>query len=421
MTVEKQIFETFCEFLNKTFKEDLDKKELEQNYIRNNLKKDKYLLLEPTKAKKQLKDKFKTDYEKDLKLIMPSDELHKWHIKLFKEKFLDEYTKKQYFTHTVKFRSATADATAYVDYIKSNDGFVYTENSHVPLDFNMRNATTVVIKFLNYKLEGKYFYNHIQENTSIAQYIFNQLKSPKSCIEVANEISNKKSPFSNSPALPQIYMKNNDTNENPLDNYNIVSILPNSGLAMATDDLIKKYFKKPNDCYITNSSYVTRNFPSKPRNISAGLGSKLSIKALRCSPKCFEENYTKTPVFNFFKESIYFRKKTKNRLKELLNTNVFKTRLLSARIINDLVDECLEKRAEIMYRMKPNWTSDTENFNLAHQAFWLDSKYDNIRMKEKEKWLEKLAEDFVWSLGKFDANQKDFIKKIFINRIKRGG
>lgn len=346
------------------------------------------------------------------------------------EQFIEDCKKCRIITHAGKLHDPYSQGCGYVEYDGINNGYIATHNTKVPL--LALGITNGVIKLLEQNIGDISFHKHLIDNTDEARKLLNYLKSKLTANDITDLIENGKVKNTADNYCPKVFLKKNDALDGNDDvNYDVGTILPNLGVAKALDKYIRdiqtahKAKINPSKEYIPNSNICARYFGDKAQTINSALKASPNngtLWTLLSMPRSFmDKNYQKVPTRNIFNECIYISDDTKKRLQQYIDTHKIRyTKNAIHKLIKNIVDDCVFLRSKLLDKLGEGWTSDNKYANLAHQAYWLDSQYDDWRKEAKNRrfWEDKFADNFAYSLGTYGKKDHNYIKSVFKKFIR---
>jgi hypothetical protein len=347
-----------------------------------------------------------------------------WGITNCFEVFLDDCTSKrcELITHSVKTRLPVNSGSHYVPNNGNNHGYVSTDVVNTAICTTGK--SNAMSKVLEKEIDGKRFYDHIFEDTDVAKQIIGQFGN-YTVQDVKDLLKKNTATPVNSFHAAQVYLPTNKNSDNPDENYVILTVMPNVGVAITQDKLIRDYLYGGEKSKNPHGKVATRFFGDHPNAIVPQLANNRGYLQTLCClpPKTSWRKATAPPQKNFFTENIKFYKTYKKEKSELYqHLTVFsKTDKASARkILHKIIVEILNARCSLLNSADIGWSEKATKLP-PYQAIWLDDKRKSERITNPA-WKQELAYQFAKLFGHYPYKKNEFIQKVFLKTLKaRGG
>lgn len=323
-------------------------------------------------------------------------------------------------THIGKFIHPDAKVSYFYEREEKNfTGYVYTNNTSCKLDIICPAQYIGTASFLLLNLEdGSTVLEHLQKNSEVIALEFAALKVDYTELREAFLQIQEGNPNYSDERIKQVYF--------PVGNeYHLLSILTSSGMLTALREKVLQMGSHARDARDEKSEHYKESYSriydltemgfggTKPQNISF-LNSQNRGKAFLLSslPPTLSEKAIRKPKNDFFSNCLY-KKAFQTEFYELNKIyynpqNNMETREARKEIYRAIVDKIMNYVYELR-ELESGWSDDLENLS-AVQKIWLDSKYEDERLQDKEKWLKEIAKEITrWIMLTYEALIKNSV------------
>ncbi len=254
--------------------------------------------------------------------VAGDEEIRQW---IYKKS--QEANQRNFVTHAPKFIHPDAKVSAIlVKEKKEDDGYIRTENVPAYLDSIGNAAAMPITELMNLDIDGKPFYEHLQENTEVSKEFVEFLGNNGEQIK-DNYLKMFNSPdiSSTDARVRQVFFPVEDENQ-----YHIITPMMSSPVMNQLATILtanRMYISNPTNSdaknpprardlekkgeyleggYWTLSDTVNVSYGgSKPQNISSFNNKVKTIKLLKSLPPEIRKRRIRIPISSFFSESIY--------------------------------------------------------------------------------------------------------------------